>query len=42
MNDQPEVFELKSLDELMDVLAGNVEAEDLREFKRAGVNLGHA
>lgn len=34
--------ELVSVEEIMDVIAGNVEVEDLREFKRAGVILGHA
>lgn len=34
--------ELLSVDEIMDIIAGNVEPEDLKEFRRAGVKVGHA
>lgn len=30
------------LDELMDLIAGNAPLDELREFRRAGVRLGHA
>lgn len=34
--------ELASVDEIMDIIAGNVLPEDLEEFKKAGVRMGHA
>ena len=34
--------ELVTMDEIMDVIAGNVEVSDLREFRKAGVKVGHA
>lgn len=30
------------LDEAMDLIYGNASLEDLREFRKAGVRLGHA